>query len=131
MAQGLEVRVPYCDHRLVEYAFNAPWSLKSFDGREKSLLRAAGAGLAPRHGPAPPQEPLPGHPPPRLQPRLAGPGPRRAPATTGSARWPTRCASSPVSTSRPSSSRGACGSRLERVVDLALWLDHHRPELAL
>ncbi len=41
MATGLEVRVPYCDHRLVEYVYNAPWSLKSFDGREKSLLRAA------------------------------------------------------------------------------------------
>ena len=41
MAVGLEVRVPYCDHRLVEYVYNAPWSLKSFDGREKSLLRAA------------------------------------------------------------------------------------------
>ncbi|MFD8005635.1 asparagine synthase (glutamine-hydrolyzing) [Streptomyces mirabilis] len=41
MAVGLEVRVPYCDHRLVEYVYNAPWALKSFDGREKSLLRAA------------------------------------------------------------------------------------------
>ncbi|AXE31227.1 asparagine synthase (glutamine-hydrolyzing) [Chromobacterium phragmitis] len=41
MAVGLEVRVPFCDHRLVEYVFNAPWSMKHFDGREKSLLRAA------------------------------------------------------------------------------------------
>ncbi|GAA1392263.1 asparagine synthase (glutamine-hydrolyzing) [Kitasatospora putterlickiae] len=41
MATGLEVRVPFCDHRLVQYVFNAPWSMKSFDGREKSLLRAA------------------------------------------------------------------------------------------
>ncbi|KIF74151.1 asparagine synthase [Streptomyces sp. 150FB] len=41
MAVGLEVRVPFCDHRLVQYVFNAPWSLKTFDGREKSLLRAA------------------------------------------------------------------------------------------
>jgi asparagine synthase (glutamine-hydrolysing) len=41
MAAGLEIRVPYCDHRLVEYVYNAPWSLKTFDGREKSLLRAA------------------------------------------------------------------------------------------
>ena len=36
MAVGLEVRVPFCDHRLVEYVYNAPWSLKTFDGREKS-----------------------------------------------------------------------------------------------
>ncbi|MCP3801297.1 asparagine synthase (glutamine-hydrolyzing) [Allokutzneria sp. A3M-2-11 16] len=41
MATGLEVRVPFCDHRLVEYVYNAPWSFKHFDGREKSLLRAA------------------------------------------------------------------------------------------
>lgn len=33
MAVGLEVRVPFCDHRLVEYVYNAPWALKSFDGR--------------------------------------------------------------------------------------------------
>ncbi|MEU8899389.1 asparagine synthase (glutamine-hydrolyzing) [Nocardia sp. NPDC048505] len=48
MAAGLEVRVPYCDHRLVEYVYNTPWSLKSFDGREKSLLRAATADTLPR-----------------------------------------------------------------------------------
>lgn len=41
MAVGLEVRVPFCDHRLVQYLFNTPWSMKTFDGREKSLLRAA------------------------------------------------------------------------------------------
>jgi asparagine synthase (glutamine-hydrolysing) len=47
MAHGLEVRVPFCDHRLVEYVYNAPWSMKTFDGREKSLLRAAVADLLP------------------------------------------------------------------------------------
>ncbi|MCX2730091.1 asparagine synthase (glutamine-hydrolyzing) [Saccharopolyspora sp. NFXS83] len=41
MAVGLEVRVPFCDHRLVQYVFNTPWSLKTYDGREKSLLRGA------------------------------------------------------------------------------------------
>ncbi|MBZ4322410.1 asparagine synthase (glutamine-hydrolyzing) [Streptomyces huiliensis] len=41
MATGLEVRVPFCDHRLVQYVFNTPWAMKTFDGREKSLLRAA------------------------------------------------------------------------------------------
>ncbi|RKT85849.1 asparagine synthase (glutamine-hydrolysing) [Saccharopolyspora antimicrobica] len=48
MAVGLEVRVPFCDHRLVEYVFNAPWSLKTFDGREKSLLRHATADALPQ-----------------------------------------------------------------------------------
>ncbi|MEV1168799.1 asparagine synthase (glutamine-hydrolyzing) [Nonomuraea sp. NPDC049784] len=47
MAVGLEVRVPFCDHRLVEYVFNVPWAMKTFDGREKSLLRAAAADLLP------------------------------------------------------------------------------------
>ncbi len=47
MAVGLEVRVPFCDHRLVEYVFNTPWSLKTFDGREKSLLRAATRDVLP------------------------------------------------------------------------------------
>ncbi|MEV4456500.1 asparagine synthase (glutamine-hydrolyzing) [Microbispora sp. NPDC049633] len=48
MAVGLEVRVPFCDHRLVEYVFNAPWAMKTFDGHEKSLLRAATADVLPR-----------------------------------------------------------------------------------
>ena len=48
MAVGLEVRVPFCDHRLVEYVYNTPWALKTFDGREKSLLRAATADALPR-----------------------------------------------------------------------------------
>ena len=48
MATGLEVRVPYCDHRLGQYLFNVPWRYKAFDGREKSLLRAAAADLLPR-----------------------------------------------------------------------------------
>ncbi|WP_232535032.1 asparagine synthetase B family protein [Nocardia terpenica] len=47
MANGIEVRVPFCDHRLVEYVFNIPWSMKTFDGREKSLLRAATEDLLP------------------------------------------------------------------------------------
>ncbi|MEU6846112.1 asparagine synthase (glutamine-hydrolyzing) [Streptomyces sp. NPDC046716] len=46
-AAGLGTRMPFCDWRLVNYAYNVPWSLKSFDGREKSLLRAAVADLLP------------------------------------------------------------------------------------
>lgn len=48
MAVGLEVRVPFCDHRLVEYVYNTPWAMKTFDGREKSLLRAATADMLPQ-----------------------------------------------------------------------------------
>ena len=46
-AAGLEVRTPLCDHRLVEYVFSAPWSMKSFDGGPKSLLHAAVGDLVP------------------------------------------------------------------------------------
>ncbi|GAB2655787.1 asparagine synthase (glutamine-hydrolyzing) [Prescottella soli] len=48
MAAGLEVRVPFCDHRLVEYVYNTPWPLKTFDGREKSLLRHAAKHVLPQ-----------------------------------------------------------------------------------
>jgi asparagine synthase (glutamine-hydrolysing) len=48
MAVGLEVRVPFCDHRLVDYVFNTPWSYKAYDGREKSLLRGAVADVLPQ-----------------------------------------------------------------------------------
>ncbi len=35
MAVGLEVRVPFCDHRLVEYVWNIPWEMKTAGDREK------------------------------------------------------------------------------------------------
>ena len=47
MALGLEVRVPFCDHRLQDYVFNAPMKFKTFDGQWKSLLRAAVKDLLP------------------------------------------------------------------------------------
>lgn len=47
MAAGLEVRVPFCDHRLVEYVFNIPWEIKTAGGREKGILRRAMEGLLP------------------------------------------------------------------------------------
>ncbi|MDK1472627.1 asparagine synthase (glutamine-hydrolyzing) [Streptomyces sp. 549] len=47
MAVSLEVRVPFTDHRLVEYVYNTPWAMKNFDGREKSLLRSAMRGVLP------------------------------------------------------------------------------------
>jgi asparagine synthase (glutamine-hydrolysing) len=47
MAYGLEVRVPFCDHHLVEYVWNIPWSMKSVGQREKGLLRHAMRGILP------------------------------------------------------------------------------------
>lgn len=47
MYNGLEVRVPFCDHRIVEYAYNMPWSIKALNGREKGIVRKAMEGILP------------------------------------------------------------------------------------
>ena len=39
MYNGFEIRVPFCDYRLVEYVWNIPWEMKALKGREKGLLR--------------------------------------------------------------------------------------------
>ena len=39
MYNGLELRVPFCDYRLVDYMWNVPWEMKALNGREKGLLR--------------------------------------------------------------------------------------------
>ncbi len=44
---NFEVRVPFCDYRLVEYAWNIPWEMKAYKGREKGLLRKAMEGYLP------------------------------------------------------------------------------------
>lgn len=45
---GLEVRVPFCDYRIVEYAYNMPWELKALYGREKGIVRKAFEGILPQ-----------------------------------------------------------------------------------
>ena len=47
MYSGLEVRVPFCDYRIVEYAFNMPWEIKALRGREKGIVRKAFENLLP------------------------------------------------------------------------------------
>lgn len=41
MAHGLEVRVPFCDYRLVEYAYNIPREFRDYNNREKGIVRYA------------------------------------------------------------------------------------------
>lgn len=41
MYSSLEVRVPFCDHRIAEYLYNVPWEYKDHRGYEKGLLREA------------------------------------------------------------------------------------------
>lgn len=47
MYNGFEVRVPFCDYRIVEYVWNIPWEMKAYKGREKGLLRLAMEGILP------------------------------------------------------------------------------------
>lgn len=47
MYHSLEVRVPFCDHRIAEYLYSIPWEYKDYQGREKGLLRNAVNGLLP------------------------------------------------------------------------------------
>ena len=47
MYSGLEARVPFADHRIVEYVFNVPWEMKYQNGVEKALLRDAMKDLLP------------------------------------------------------------------------------------
>ncbi len=47
MGASLEVRVPFADHRLVEYVWNIPWDMKMYGGREKGILRKAFEGWLP------------------------------------------------------------------------------------
>ena len=46
-AAGVAVLTPYCDSRLAQYVYNAPWELKDMGGMEKGLLRAAAEGVLP------------------------------------------------------------------------------------
>ena len=47
MASSLEVRVPFADHRVLEYVYNVPWEIKFENHVEKALLRNAMAAYLP------------------------------------------------------------------------------------
>lgn len=132
MAVGLEVRVPFCDHRLVEYVFNTPWSMKTFDGREKSLLRAASADLLPRSVLERRKAPYPSTRDPfytaALQQHakevLADRG--HAVHTLTDQEWVQQ------SVARTADEvDGTTRTGLERWLDLATWLEIHAPRLVL
>ncbi|MGI5963560.1 MAG: asparagine synthase (glutamine-hydrolyzing) [Lawsonibacter sp.] len=44
---GLNIRVPFCDHHLVEYVWNIPYAMKAMNGQPKQILRDAARGLLP------------------------------------------------------------------------------------
>ncbi|WP_055587674.1 asparagine synthase (glutamine-hydrolyzing) [Peterkaempfera griseoplana] len=132
MATGLEVRVPFCDHRLVEYVFNTPWSAKTFDGREKSLLRHAVRDLLPASVLQRVKSPYPSTQDPgytkELQTQIrelltAG----RSPALELMDRDRLRSIADTEQHLVGTAERAA----LERALDLAVWFELERPRLRL
>ncbi|TWV30621.1 asparagine synthase (glutamine-hydrolyzing) [Streptomyces misionensis] len=132
MRTGLEVRVPFCDHRLVEYVFNTPWALKSFDGREKSLLREASKDVLPQSVYDRVKSPYPSTQDPQyaraLQDQakdlLARPSHRIFDLVDRDRLKKAAEREAPVSSQ-------AARRGLERTLDLAQWLDIYQPELIL
>ena len=132
MAVGLEVRVPFCDHRLVEYVYNTPWALKTYDGREKSLLRGAARDVLPQSVADRVKSPYPSTQDPEYLVKLRHnaaeylASPDHPVFELIDRDWLTR----EVADRTPH--RGQAFRRgLERTLDLALWLDIYQPTLKL
>jgi len=64
MGSGLEVRVPFCDHRIVDYVFNIPWDVKTTGGDIKGILRRAMRGYLPDEALYRKKSPYPSNPNP-------------------------------------------------------------------
>jgi asparagine synthase (glutamine-hydrolysing) len=131
MAVGLEVRVPFCDHRLVEYVYHTPWSLKTFDGREKSLLRAAAADLLPQSVLRRVKSPYPSTQDPLYASTLQQQA-KELLATDDPVlglverRWIDE-----VTQQDPATMRTEVRNSIERALNLSTWLDIYRPALRL
>ena len=48
MASGVEIRMPFLDYRIVEFAFSIGWRSKLHGGFSKSIVRDAGASFMPK-----------------------------------------------------------------------------------
>lgn len=129
MAVGLEVRVPYCDHRLVDYVFNTPWAFKTFDGREKSLLRAAVRDTLPDSVVQRVKSPYPSTQDlgyvAELQHQAA------AMLRTGSEAFTvfSQPRLEEIAATEPKAVTPMERGALERLLDVATWLEIYRPEL--
>ncbi|MGY4652764.1 asparagine synthase (glutamine-hydrolyzing) [Mycobacterium sp. URHB0021] len=132
MAVGLEVRVPFCDHRLVDYVYNTPWSLKTFDGREKSLLRGAARDVLPESVVQRVKSPYPSTSDPQYGAEIQ----RQAKDLLGSDndalfglidRAALEQLTELDSHTLPSGAR----NKMERVLDLAMWIDIYQPEIVV
>lgn len=131
MAVGLEVRVPFCDHRLVEYVYNTPWSLKTFDGREKSLLRHATAHVLPESVRGRLKSPYPSTQDPgyaaalQQQAKEVLAEPDHPVFTLIDRAWLADAVERDVT--MPSGARRG----IDRVLDLYHWFDIYRPEIQI
>ncbi|MFI1916372.1 asparagine synthase (glutamine-hydrolyzing) [Nocardia sp. NPDC020380] len=132
MAVGLEVRVPFCDHRLVEYVYNTPWSLKTFDGREKSLLRHAAKHVLPQSVVERVKSPYPSTQDPGYAAALQQlvkeilSEPNDALFAILDRGWAKRAVEQDPARMAPHVRVG-----LDHVIDMATWLDLYSPELLL
>jgi asparagine synthase (glutamine-hydrolysing) len=130
MAVGLEVRVPFCDHRLVEYVYNAPWALKTYDGREKSLLRGAASDLLPQSVAQRVKSPYPSTQDPQYVAAIQDQARNLLTHRSHSLfslidpHWLNEAAGQDPATISPAARHG-----LERTLDVAAWLDIYRPQI--
>jgi asparagine synthase (glutamine-hydrolysing) len=132
MSVGLEVRVPFCDHRLVEYVYNTPWALKTYDGREKSLLRGAVSDLLPESVLRRVKSGYPATPDRRylalLQKQAAEWLPARTHEVFDLIRWDWL----KTTVERPVTDLGHDDRHgLHQFLELALWLDDYRPSIRI
>jgi len=132
MAVGLEVRVPFCDHRLVEYVYNTPWSMKSYDGREKSLLRGAVRDVLPESVLQRVKSRYPSTSDPRYCADLQAQA-RELLASGNDTLFSVvdRHALEHLTRIDAESLELLDRFRLERVLDLSVWIDLHQPSISV
>jgi asparagine synthase (glutamine-hydrolysing) len=131
MAVGLEVRVPFCDHRLVEYVYNAPWSLKTYDGREKSLLRGATRDMLPQSVIERVKSPYPSTQDPQYAAAIQAQGEELLSDDDGVFALVDRSWLASATRRDPAAMSAVDRHNLEWTLDLAAWLELYRPQLEL
>ena len=132
MAVGLEVRVPFCDHRLVEYVYNTGWSMKTYDGREKSILRGAVRDVLPESVVQRVKSPYPTTSDPQYGADIAAQA-RQLLASGSDALFGVvdRHALEQLTRLDAETLRPLDRSRLERILDLSVWIDLYGPHIAI
>ncbi|HEX3778381.1 MAG TPA: asparagine synthase (glutamine-hydrolyzing) [Pseudonocardiaceae bacterium] len=131
MAVGLEVRVPFCDHRLVQYVFNTPWSLKTYDGREKSILRGATRDVLPESVANRRKSGYPGSFDPAYLAAIQDHARDVVASSHAVLDFYDRDAVLAACTATIADISNAQRSGLERFLDIATWLDLRKPTLKL